>query len=293
MSYLYESGRPRGNVVVIPTIWLGLVLSLLVHVLVIWLWLPQIRALMQNKPDESEASSQLTVSLAPLPPSPPAPPPSPAPQAEPTPIPQVQLPKAPPRVRPVPPSVATLPPPTLAPQAPVAPVVPAPPPTPPTPAPVEGDLAAYIAARRRARGDAEPTASPVEEENARVQRNIAANLPSQQTGRLSRDPRQGGGVFQLKHVGYLDAEFEFYGWSKDIGRRATQMFEVRKGDNGDIRIAVVRKMIAIIREEKHDDFVWESQRLGRNVTLSARMADNAGLEEFLMREFFDDPRRVP
>ena len=291
MSYLYDSGRPRGNVVVIPTIWLGLALSLLIHILVIWLWLPQIRALMQNKPDESEATSQLSVSLAPLPPSPPAPPPSPAPKAEPTP-PQVQLPKAPPRARPVPPSVATLPPATIAPQAPVAPVVPAPP-TPPAPAPVEGDLAAYIAARRRARGEAEPTTSPVEDENARVQRNIAANLPSAQTGRLSRDPRQGGGIFQLKHVGYQDAEFEFYGWSNEIGRRATQMFEVRKGDNSDIRLAVVRKMIAIIREEKHEDFVWESQRLGRNVTLSARMADNAGLEEFLMREFFDDPRRVP
>ena len=65
MSYLYDSGRPRGNVVVIPTIWLGLALSLLIHILVIWLWLPQIRALMQNKPDESEATSQLSVSLAP------------------------------------------------------------------------------------------------------------------------------------------------------------------------------------------------------------------------------------
>jgi hypothetical protein len=292
MTYLYDSSRPRGNVVVIPTIWLGFVLSLLVHVLVILVLLPQIRMLMPNKPDESEATSQLSVSLAPLPPAPPAPAPSPAPPAEPTPIPQARLPKAPPRVRPAPPSVATLPPPTMAPPAPVAPVVPAPP-SPPTPAPVEGDLAAYIAARRRARGEAEPTASPVDQENSRIQRNIAANLPSQQSGRLSQVPNNGGGIFMLKHVGYLDAEFEFYGWSKDIGRRATQHFEVRKGDNGDIRIAVVRKMIAIIREEKHEDFIWESQRLGRNVTLSARLADNAGLEEFLMHEFFDDPRRVP
>jgi hypothetical protein len=293
MSYLYDAGRPRGNVVVIPTIWLGLFLSLIVHILVLWLGVMHLQKLLENKPEGFDPNSQLSVSLAPLPPSPPAPPPSSAPQAEPAPAPQVRLPKAPPRVvRPTPPVVATAPPSTLAPPAPVAPVVPAPSP-PPTPAPVEGDLAAYIAARRRARGESEPTASPVEDENARVQRNIAANLPAQQSGRLSRDPRQGGGVFQLKHVGYLDAEFEFYGWSKDIGRRATQMFEVRKGDNSDIRIAVVRKMIAIIREEKHDDFVWESQRLGRNVTLSARLADNAGLEEFLMREFFDDPRRVP
>jgi hypothetical protein len=36
--------------------------------------------------------------------------------------------------------------------------------------------------------------------------------------------------------------------------------------------------------------VWISQRLRRDVTLSARPADNAGLEDFLMQEFFADPR---
>ena len=35
----------------------------------------------------------------------------------------------------------------------------------------------------------------------------------------------------------------------------------------------------------------ESHRLGRSLTLSARAADNAGLEEFMMKEFFDDPRQ--
>ena len=66
--------------------------------------------------------------------------------------------------------------------------------------------------------------------------------------------------------------------------------EVRKGSNSDIRIAVVRKMIAIIREYEQEDFLWESQRLGRSLTLSARARDNAGLEDFMMREFFPDPR---
>ncbi len=61
------------------------------------------------------------------------------------------------------------------------------------------------------------------------------------------------------------------------------------GDNGDIRHAVVRKMIAIIREYEVKDFVWESPRLGRNITLSARLEDNAELEAFMMREFFDSP----
>ncbi|MDB5863019.1 MAG: hypothetical protein JWO70_825, partial [Betaproteobacteria bacterium] len=67
--------------------------------------------------------------------------------------------------------------------------------------------------------------------------------------------------------------------------------EVRKGSNSDIRIAVVRRMIGIIRDHEQGDFVWESRRLGRNVDLSARQRDTAALEAFLMKEFFEDDRR--
>ena len=49
-------------------------------------------------------------------------------------------------------------------------------------------------------------------------------------------------------------------------------------------------MIAIIREYEQENFEWSSQRLGRDVTLSARARDSAGLEDFLMQEFFPDPR---
>jgi len=65
-----------------------------------------------------------------------------------------------------------------------------------------------------------------------------------------------------------------------------QLIEVRKGNAPDIRIAVIRRMIAIIREQENEDFIWESKRLGRNVLLSARHQDTRGLEDFLMREFF-------
>jgi len=47
-------------------------------------------------------------------------------------------------------------------------------------------------------------------------------------------------------------------------------------------------MIAIIREQSNADFIWDSIQLRREVQLSARPADNAGLEEFLMKEFFPD-----
>jgi hypothetical protein len=45
-------------------------------------------------------------------------------------------------------------------------------------------------------------------------------------------------------------------------------------------------MITLIREHYDGNFNWESQRLGRSVVQSARPEDNAGLEAFLMMEFF-------
>lgn len=93
-------------------------------------------------------------------------------------------------------------------------------------------------------------------------------------------------------MGYDDAEFTFYGWNRDIGRRAFQVIEVRRGTNPDINIAVVRRMIAIIREHEKEDFRWESKRLGRDVILSARLSDTAALEAFMMQEFFTDARQA-
>ena len=104
------------------------------------------------------------------------------------------------------------------------------------------------------------------------------------------DPTRRGGVFHIEHLSDDAAEFIFYGWHKAMRRNMAQLIEVRKGGNPNIRIAIIRRMIAIIREYEQDDFVWESQRLGRNVTLSARARDNAGLEDFLMIEFFGEQR---
>ena len=49
---------------------------------------------------------------------------------------------------------------------------------------------------------------------------------------------------------------------------------------------MIRRIIEIIRDYEQEDFSWSSQRLGRVIVLSARPADNAGLEEFMMQEFF-------
>lgn len=95
-----------------------------------------------------------------------------------------------------------------------------------------------------------------------------------------------GGLFQIRRVGYRDAEFMFYGWSERSRRNSTRLITVEQGSYADIQTAMIKKVIAIIREEKKGDFVWQSQQLGKPVTLSARPQDNKELEQFLMREFF-------
>ncbi len=187
--------------------------------------------------------------------------------------------------RPVAPQPAPTPPPVAA-------------PAPPRP-PAETDLASYIEARRRARGEpttsaargAAPNAPPTETDSERKDRIIASNLAASQQTTFGYDPKTGGGIFQIKRLGYEDAEFYFTGFDKEIGRRAKQLIEVRKGSNSDIRQAIVRKMIAIIRGEVEGDFSWKSERLGREVRMSARPADNAALESFLTDEFFSDQPR--
>ena len=182
-----------------------------------------------------------------------------------------------------------------------APAIAAAPPDPHLPQPVAvTDLAAYIEARRRARGESTsssqqpPSSAPAtESENERQNRIIAANIGMNGQPTFGKDPKNGGGIFQIKTMEYSYAEFYFFGWNKDINRNSKQVIEVRKGNNPDIQIAVIRKMIGIIREHETEDFLWESHRLGRQITLSARARDNAGLESFMLQEFFYDVRNPP
>jgi len=294
-EWLYDY-RIRRDSVTIPTIWVAFGLSVLIHILVLGKWLPQVRLPSLEEILKTESQGPLVVNLAPPSSPPPAPPPSRSVEARSEPAHRAARPKAQPHPRSAPPALAlNQPRPEAPPPRPeITPPAPAPAPRQPAPA---GDLSSYIEARRRARGEPEqpaqpapaPVASPMEDEDARSKRAVAANLGLNQKPSFGPEP-VGGGIFQLKLVGYDYAEFYFYGWSKDIRRNTVQLIEVRKGDNPDIRIAVVRRMIAIIREHEQQDFLWESPRLGRNIMLSARQRDNAGLEDFMMQEFFRDTR---
>ncbi len=288
MSHWLDEPRHLHEVVTVRTLWVTIALSLLIHLAALFLWLPRIPLLTPPGEGEELVNDRLQVRLAPVPK--PTPIQTPAPPNEIVAL--ARPPARPPRT-----TLRTRPPPVLVAPSPTAPTLPTPPPAtlavpaPPrmTP-PVEGDLWSYIQARRRERGEAETP--PVAIAKADPNAGLAANLPVPATGVGTQESRRGGGIFEIKRMAYDDAAFEFFGWNSDMGRRTPQLVEVRKGDNSDMRIAVVRKMIAIIREHSKTDFVWHSPRRDSDLVLSARLSDNAALENFMIHEFFDDPRAL-
>ena len=264
----------------------AIVVSILVHIAIMLGWWPKIFDTGKDAADPGDMTKKMRVFLPPLPQQPLVPPP-PSVTIEPQKpvVPPERAPAA--RKQPAPPVMTRKAPaePTIAAVPPTAPAAPAP--------PVEGDLASMIAARRRARGEpaqAEAPPAPTNDDTARRDRAVAANMATIRTPTLGDDPRRSGGIFEIRREGPFDAEFLFFGWNRDVNRRMSQVIEVKLGNNSNIRIAIVRRMIALIREYEKEDFSWQSQRLGRVVTLSARAADTAGLEEFFMREFYDNGR---
>jgi len=299
MSHWRSPPAKRYDDIRISAIRVAFVVSLLVHAAALWTILPKLRLLTPSEETQGEAGSPLAVKLMPLPLPPGSPPPAASPPPPPPPVVALQPPArvaSPPKTAVRPPSqppVMSIP--RQSAEAPAA----APEPAPPQ-ATGATDLAAYVESRRRARGEAPstaqesaPNAPSAESENERQNRIIAANIGMNGRPAFGKDPKNGGGVFQIKTMEYSYAEFYFYGWNKDISRTSKQVIEVRKGDNSDIRIAVVRRMIAIIREHETENFLWESHRLGRQLTLSARARDNTELETFMMQEFFFDVRNPP
>lgn len=275
---------PSRDRIAVPTLWVALALSLGLHVLLLWGWLPRPVLYPFDKQEKGRKSGALALRLAPprvAQPEVPAVPPAPAARSRLAPAP------APRRAKPAPPAKPSSP--VLSIERPGKPTVAAKPP------PAQ-DFAALVESRRRAReAIAQPSPPPAppaaESEQARHNRIVAENLGLNRRPSFGTDRRRGGGIFQIERMGYDSAEFHFFGWNSAIQRESRQVIEVRRGTNPSMELAVVRRMIALIREQADGDFLWESNRLGRDVTLSARAADNAGLEGFLLREFFPEYRR--
>jgi len=98
-------------------------------------------------------------------------------------------------------------------------------------------------------------------------------------------PAGTNGIFQILNLSVRTARFSFRAWTSDASNPRRETIDVDAGPGGNIELAVVRRMIELIRAYYKGDFNWESQRVGR-VVLSARKEDSAQLEDFLMREFF-------
>ena len=196
-------------------------------------------------------------------------------------VPQQPTPPVRPRTPP-PPRMMTVP--SLTPQT--TPLVPEPPIAPSPARPPEAaptDFMSMVNANRERRKAAEAAAGgrgrdPTADDIAMA--NINRNAQSLR-------PRDGtSGVFQILSKGHRAAQFSFRGWTDDVSNSRREVIDVDAGLNGNIELAIVRRMIALIRTHYQGNFNWDSHRLGRVVALSARVEDTAGLEEFMMREFF-------
>jgi hypothetical protein len=260
----------------------GIAVSLAVHLLALFLLLPQIKK-KEDEFSEPPAPGPITAQIR-LP-SKAAPKAEPAPaQPEATPS-QPPPPREPARRRPTP-QRPTLPPllsrrapnaPTTAPPAPTRPLPP-PFPQPPADDNPKTDMSANLNERRR-KMDA------LQDEMASGNRNPSENTVAMNRIKENLKPDRGaGGVFRVS-MGIRNANIYFNGWRGERKRVMEESFEVDAGVGGDVEGAVIRQIIAVIRRDYTTDFTWESHRLGGSRTLSARPEDTAELERFLRLEF--------
>lgn len=155
------------------------------------------------------------------------------------------------------------------------------------------DLMSYIKEKRQRAQELEDSAVF---DNAAASANT--HEPSAEERRdaiIKRNLQQQGtnGIFEVGHKSFRTAQFSFRGWKHDYSNSRLELIDVEAGADNNIDLAIVKKMIEIIRREYQGNFSWESRRLGRVIVLSARMEDNAGLEDFLIREFFTAEGRYP
>ena len=245
----------------------GIIVSLVIHALLLFFYVRTPVQMDMGEPGEQTLSVQLSPLPAPKPQIPVS-----QPQAETKPAPAKRRTTRKPKTSP------PASPPVLAAKSRTAPSIPSPAPeTAPVSTAAPTDMSSYINAVRakRAAESGMPPAEPQPSADDIRMANIKRNLQS-----------QGGGVFQILRMGNNTASFLFRGWGNTYTSPLHETIYVQADGNTDIRHAVIRKMISIIRQRQTGDFTWESMRLGRVVTLSARPEDNAGLEDFLMSEFF-------
>lgn len=278
--------KQRDRVLHIPArlMW-AILLSLVFHAFIFWGFLLDLLT-----PAEEPAQAPLNIVLdlglptpkaatvAPPPELPPPPKPLPQPKPKPPSKPQPALPK-PVIQSPRPDSAFKLPEPK-----------PQPRPEPPVAPPPVEDFSSMIKRRQSDRNANEMAAKQINDAAAAAERGPSED--ERRNKNIMNNLKVGtNGLFQIQRMDPYTATFSFKGWVNDYTSANTQYYQVDAKSGEDIRLAMIRRMIAIIREHYNGDFDWISHRLGRSVSLSARAADNEALEDFLMKEFFGNNYR--
>jgi hypothetical protein len=256
----------------------GVLVSVLVHVLGIWFLLTKLAVEMPVASPSPGNMGLLLISAAAAPSSVP-PPKTQATPAKPksAPKPRKSAPKQEQVRKPV---VATAP----------EPAIPPPPDAPKYQQSVEEDFSTHIQAARQRReatlAQERAEAGETTEDAPQSPNDIArANIQAQR-GWMGMDKDKSGGIFEVRDKTPFRASLIFRGWNANASRSAQQNIPVERGSDESIEMAIVNKMIEMIRKKTSTDIPWRSQRLGRVITLSARLKDTAELQQFLMREMF-------
>jgi type IV secretory pathway VirB10-like protein len=260
----------------------AVVVSVLVHVLALYLW--SIKPKQVAPVDARQQPMEVSLALPVLHPPKAAPAIEP-PKPEPTPIPKPKV--RPAKVTPSPVRPAPVPQVPL-PAKPVAPVLPTTAPSPITTPPT--DMMSYVNANRERRRQAEESAARQNAAASSSERGTSDD--DARSANIRRNLQMPGtnGVFQILSMDNRSATFSFHGWRNELSYSRREEYQVEVGMNGDLRREVIRKMIEIIRRYYNGDFNWDSYRLQRVVVLSARPEDTAGLEDFMLQEFFGSGR---
>ncbi len=253
------------------------IVSLLIHALILFFVVPKLKQAPEVEPPPFEVvlaqPEQVETPPAPLPEILP-PEPIPEPPAEPIKKPKVMT---KPKTKTSKPSDFSVPDVLTTPQ-PAPDKVPA-----PDDKPV--DMMAYVNKKRAERDAEEASAARINAEAVAKERGPSEE--EKRDAKIKSNFQNGtNGIFEITSLGNGSATFTFLGWVGDFSASHRQYFNVEASRGEDVRRVMIRRMISLIREHYQGDFNWESHRMGRTIVLSARQEDSAGLEDFLMLEFF-------
>jgi hypothetical protein len=251
----------------------GVSLSVLIHVLLFFVLRPSLQKI---EPQARSSNEPLEVTFVQTPSKPAVKQPEPPQQAKP-----VKKPTPQPR------QIARAKPSSSAPRRQALPLSNSP--TAITQAPPEMDMSTMLNAARERRRSSEDSAARENAAARAAEQGPSANEIAQANidfqARKARGP--GNGMFELLSKGPRIAQYSFFWASAGSSRKTRRTITVDAGLNGDVEKAIINSMIELIRSDVSKDyFLYESDKLGRTVTLSARIEDTVGLRNFLLREFF-------